>query len=138
MDIIETTNKPQNEPMLPMINVVFLLLIFFMLAGALTTPELFRVTAPLASMTEAANKEGITVLMSDDHRFAIGTTAYAKDDVITFIKQAMADKKQINVRVQLKADQQVKSQEVIDFIDALGEAGLEYIQLLTVTEHQKP
>ena len=47
MQFRRPTRKPDSEErVLPLINVVFLLLIFFMLAGRLSEAELFEVTPP--------------------------------------------------------------------------------------------
>ena len=43
------------EPIIPMINVVFLLLIFFLLSASLTPPERLEVTPPLADIDAPAD-----------------------------------------------------------------------------------
>ena len=52
------------ENILPMINVVFLLLIFFMLAGALQTADLYEID-PLTSRSETAAGQIETVVLID-------------------------------------------------------------------------
>ena len=55
MMIMETSSRrPPLEPVLPLINVVFLLLIFFMLAGQLAKRPTVTVEAP---MSQTANGE---------------------------------------------------------------------------------
>ena len=49
MQITEATKKNSYENILPLVNVVFLLLIFFMLAGSFGKPDLFKVQAPYAN-----------------------------------------------------------------------------------------
>ncbi len=49
--------RPPAENMLPMINVVFLLLIFFMISAQLAPPEPFAITPPVAEGEEASPGE---------------------------------------------------------------------------------
>jgi biopolymer transport protein ExbD len=48
MDFSDPPRKPLVENLLPMINVVFLLLIFFLLTARLAPPQPFPVTPPVA------------------------------------------------------------------------------------------
>jgi biopolymer transport protein ExbD len=49
MQFSEPPRKTPSENLLPMINVVFLLLIFFLIAATLAPPEPFAVTPPTAA-----------------------------------------------------------------------------------------
>ena len=48
MHIQEQQSKRELENLLPLVNVVFLLLIFFMVAGAFSSPELFTIKPTVA------------------------------------------------------------------------------------------
>ncbi|WP_128571866.1 ExbD/TolR family protein [Ectothiorhodospira haloalkaliphila] len=60
---------PQREAdenhLIPLINIVFLLLIFFMVAGALSSQDVFDVEAPDSSIEEEVNDEGWLVLLGE-------------------------------------------------------------------------
>ncbi len=60
MDFSDTPRRSAQENLLPMINVVFLLLIFFLISARLTPPEPFSVTPPQA--TAVAEAEGAFTL----------------------------------------------------------------------------
>ena len=49
------TPRRGGDNLLPMINVVFLLLIFFLISAEMTPPEPFEVSSPEAHLTEEAN-----------------------------------------------------------------------------------
>lgn len=69
MDFRDPPRRLPLEPLLPMINVVFLLLIFFLMAAQLRPPEAFEVTPPSAraAAQDRAEAQGeFTLLMSAD------------------------------------------------------------------------
>lgn len=52
MDFSNPKPRRQSEPALPMINVVFLLLIFFLMSAQITVPPPLDITPPSASTTD--------------------------------------------------------------------------------------
>ena len=66
MKIRQVTSTTHTENILPLVNVVFLLLIFFMLAGAFSKPDLFEVTAPSADNDNGADRKVLTILMNQN------------------------------------------------------------------------
>ena len=60
------------ETLVPMINIVFLLLIFFLLSATIAPPDPFDVTLPGAAVTDSADASGPVVL----HVAADGEVAY--------------------------------------------------------------
>jgi biopolymer transport protein ExbD len=65
MQFSDPPRKAASENLLPMINVVFLLLIFFLIAATLAAPEPFAVTPPTAS-TGAEPGEGAVIYLGAD------------------------------------------------------------------------
>ena len=57
MDFSAPPRRPRTESIVPMINVVFLLLIFFLMTSNLATPEPFEVTPPSATSGTAPEIE---------------------------------------------------------------------------------
>ena len=135
MDIVEPEKKRDFETVLPLVNIVFLLLIFFMLAGAFTKPDMFKVSVPEATITSNANRDDITILMNKSNDLAIGKTYYSESELITFIKNTLIQyaSTEKELIVQLKADANVKSQDLVHILEILGTTGLRSIKILTVT-----
>ncbi len=133
MDIEEPIQKKEFETVLPLVNIVFLLLIFFMLAGVFIKPDAFVVVAPVAQTDTDANQNDITILMNTDNQFAIDKSIYTKEELSAAVREIVAKKPK--VIVQLKADSQVKSKDLISAMSILGEAGLSSIRLLTTLNH---
>jgi biopolymer transport protein ExbD len=63
--------RDDDERVLPLINVVFLLLIFFMLAGALAPADPFRVDPPLSRSEAPPPAEPLTLLIGADGELAL-------------------------------------------------------------------
>lgn len=62
--------REQGEPVLPLINIVFLLLIFFMIAGKLTSADPFEVTPPDSTAEALPDGEAPSLLLAADGRLA--------------------------------------------------------------------
>ena len=73
IDFSDSPPRRRGEGVLPMINVVFLLLIFFLMTATLAPPEPFEIVLPTA---EGANTDAddLVLYMSADAELAFGTT----------------------------------------------------------------
>jgi len=128
--------RPRNdeERILPLINVVFLLLIFFMLAGRIAASDPFQV-APPRSETQAATEAGdMLVLVAADGRLALDGKLIEQDALQSTVAARLAENDAAAVR--LKADGGTEAVTVVALMEALREAGLERLELLTVPEHR--
>jgi biopolymer transport protein ExbD len=130
MDINETPKKREFESVLPMINIVFLLLIFFMLAGTFTQPEILSITPPNAHTRNTANQDHIVLSVDANKQFAIDATQYSEADVLKHVSQIV--RKNASSSLQLKADANLTSQHLIDVMETLSTTGLETIHLLVI------
>lgn len=129
MDIIESKEKKVFENILPLVNIVFLLLIFFMVAGTFIKPDILAVTIPNAKTETKAKNNVLIIAMSHKNQFSIEKTLYKKETLINVIASRITLEE--SLIVQLKADNRVKSKDILDIINTLGATGLESIQLLT-------
>lgn len=118
-----------EENVLPLINIVFLLLIFFLIAGAMTIPDLFPVEPPVSdSETPAAPVETI-VLIGADGQISIQNELIAADQLYA-LARAIIKQKPLQP-FKLKADSQAASGQVIGAIEALRNAGVQQTLLIT-------
>ncbi|PWG63720.1 ExbD/TolR family protein [Spiribacter halobius] len=130
----EQQARPRNddERILPLINVVFLLLIFFMIAGQLSATDAFRVE-PAESRSEGRpEREDILVLVGADGRLAVDDEEIAPEALVGNLRERLEG--QDAVRVRLKADARAAATEVVAIMEQLRSAGVERLQLLTVPE----
>lgn len=88
MDFRDPPSRRPQDNLLPMINVIFLLLIFFLLAAQLTAPEPFPVTPPEAqAQAEAEGK--FTLHIAADGR--IGYREVEGDAALAALAAARTD-----------------------------------------------
>ena len=119
-----------GEPVIPLINIVFLLLIFFMLAGTFTTPDPFDVDPPESRAgQEADDGEGVLLLGADGQLAFEGEALDGDDALIRLLEERLEAEPEFELR--LKADGAVASGRLLDLMDRLRDAGLERLLLLT-------
>ncbi len=135
MQIQETKRKHEFENLLPLVNVVFLLLIFFMVAGAFSAPELFKISAPYAKQDESVANTTLTILMNADGQLAIGEQFVPQSSLITVVNETLHSD---NItKVQIKADANAQANELISLLEQLSATELEAVHILT-TSTQAP
>ncbi|MBU0487417.1 MAG: biopolymer transporter ExbD [Bacteroidetes bacterium] len=123
---IKTRNKRNAEfNTSSMSDLVFLLLIFFMLTSTLVSPNAVKLFLP-SSSSKTVSTPKVTVYIDENNNFYINT----KDRVVT--PETMADAlaatigSQEKVTVVLKADKTVELQEVVAVIDAINDMNNKY------------
>lgn len=121
-----------REPIAPLIDVVFLLLIFFMLVGVIAPPEPFAVEPPAAERASAEGGGQLTILLAADGRLAFEGMELDLPMLQARLGERLAEAEGREVGVELKADATVASGRVIAVLDALRAAGVERLGLLTV------
>ena len=119
--------RTDEERLLPLINIVFLLLIVFLLAGRLATTDPFQVEPPISSSDGAAPKRATVVHVAADGRVAIDGTV-TDDAGLRSAARGPASAGEVHV----KADGQADSTRVIAVMEILRSAGSDRIVLLTL------
>jgi len=117
----------------PLIDVVFLLLIFFMVSTTFTRETRLAVDLPEA---EAASSEAINdqieVLVSQSGRYSVNSQVLESSDTRT-LGAALVDAAQGDRRrpVLLVADAEATHQAVVTAMDAIGQAGFSRLSIAT-------
>jgi len=135
MDFSDPPRKPAAENLLPMINVVFLLLIFFLISAQLTPPEPFPVTPPEAE-TEAEAMGDFTLHLDAagevGYRDAIGQEpALAALTAAREAYCAAGDCETAAPALLLRADGAVPAARLAELMPALGQLGFARVDLIT-------
>lgn len=127
---VASRRRDDDENLIPLINIVFLLLIFFMLAGTFARPDRFEVAPPSSLSPMPAQEQQMVVLLSADGRLAIGEQEVDKPE----LRRLMMDRlsAEPDLQVQLKADGRLAAEVLIDMMEIFRAAGVEKLMLLTV------
>ena len=122
--------KSDDERILPLINVVFLLLIFFMLTGQLSAIDPIEVTPPISASGGVVEARELLVMLGADGQLALDDAVIDEEA----LKTALAERMEAapSTQVWLKADGAADSANVIALMETLREAGVERLKLLTV------
>lgn len=124
--------KPDRElvNITPLIDVVFILLVFFMLAGAIEPKEPFFV-APATSTAEIrGDVQDFVILIDKQGRVALDDRVIERSDLEQIVREVMMTNP--TALIQLKPDAQADAVEVIEVMEAIRDAGAQYLVLLTV------
>ncbi len=116
--------------MLPLINVVFLLLIFFMLTGALHAIDYFELRPPTSTSEASAHTDFPVVLVNSAGELAIDNEAVDEVDLQLKILDTLAERPDVVVR--LKADGEVDAVRVVEVMELLEAVGVQLVILLTL------
>ena len=123
---------PKDEPdtILPLINVVFLLLIFFIMTGALHAVDYFNVNPPSSSSEIQGSLDDTIILVGSDGRIAIGNKEMDGADMQLAILDRLAANSGAVVRI--KADGRVDAARVVEIMELIEAVGVGRVLLLTL------
>ncbi|MBE0640215.1 MAG: biopolymer transporter ExbD [Bacteroidales bacterium] len=121
---IQTRNKRSAAfSMASMSDLVFLLLIFFMLTSTLVAPNAIKLLLPQSSSKTMA-KQTVTVYINDRFEYFLNETEITLDQMEPMIGESLAG--QVDGSVVLRADQSVPVQYVVNVIDAVNKVNDRY------------
>jgi biopolymer transport protein ExbD len=127
MDLTDQPRPPRGESIVPMINVVFLLLIFFLMTSHLTPPEPFDVEPPKSEI-EAEPTSELTLFLDKDGHLAFEEER--ADAAIARIAALAEESGEAGASVQLRADARAEARTVARILRQLSGAGLGRVELL--------
>ena len=110
------------ENIVPMINVVFLLLIFFLMSAQITTPPPVDITPPGSTAEADLEARDVLFLAADGALYFGGFTG---DAALSAVRSAGLE------RVRIAADKDVEAQRLAQVLAGLRGSGLTEIDLVT-------
>ena len=125
--------RPERElvNITPLIDVVFILLVFFMLAGAIERPETIEVSPPTSESELSSDVEDVVILVSKEGSVAFQGRPMTNDAELVRTATVWFALKP-DSSIQLKADADADAARVIQVMELLREAGAQYLVLVTV------
>ncbi len=129
LDFTRAERKPSAISLIPLINVIFLLLTFFMIAGSFEKNTPAMVTLPEARNGKVLESGELELVLTSDNRII-----FAGDEVPPKALQALVAAKleeQPNTILTLKADANLQARDMIDVLDVIKKAGGVNVSLVT-------
>ncbi len=121
---IQTRNKKSIAfSMASMSDLVFLLLIFFMLTSTLVSPNAIKLLLPSSSSRTMA-KQTVTIYINDKFKYFVNENQVNLSNLQDKIDNKIAG--QVDASVVLRADKSVPLQYVVNVIDAVNNINKKY------------
>jgi biopolymer transport protein ExbD len=127
--------------MTPMVDVAFLLLIFFMVTTVFRTPQALEINLPPDEKAEVqvAESKVVTVRILPDQRayWKRGTDPWARSSVQDLTTVFAAYRGNKDIVVLIKIDREARFDSMVHIIDELDLAGLTRFSLATLTPEER-
>ena len=113
--------------LIPFVDVIFLLVIFYLFSTSYVAPSNVRIKVPKAILSEIIKEDSIVILVTSED------TIYLNDSLITMedLKKELSQPLSKNRPVLIKANQQASLNRVIELWDLCRVTGIEQIHLAT-------
>ncbi|MGI9507174.1 MAG: ExbD/TolR family protein [Geminicoccaceae bacterium] len=121
--------KREDDRVLPLINVVFLLLIFFMLAGGFTAKDPFDLDPPVSISETFDDPDLMIVQFGKNGDIAIDGEVVAMGDLDRIVRKRLATDP--TGSVQIRAHAAASAADVVELVARLGDAGIDDLKLMT-------
>ena len=130
MNILEKRIRKKRLPnLVPLINIVFLLLIFFMLSGTLSKKDLFEVEPPLSYTGSNAESPEMTILIRDDNKISLDDKIIPLNNLEAYLTSLLKDKSIEEVLI--KADGNASSGTLSKVIRMIRNTGIKRAAIVT-------
>lgn len=130
MKIFEQIDESRSElSVVPLVNIVFLLLIFFMLVGQIASSDRIEVVPPSSNSGEADNTQPVLLLLASDGQVAVGDTLVPETNLISHLEHRIQENPELSFRI--KADAKLDAQYLIEVMEKLRAVGVNDVSLLT-------
>lgn len=119
MKIQRRKNKAVEVYTASLNDIMFFLLLFFLIISTMVTPAAIRVLLPNASTSEqVVTKKNINLVITSDLHYFINDKPVAKEDIESALSAILAAKQENEeVNILLQADRSLNLQDVVDMID---------------------
>jgi biopolymer transport protein ExbD len=117
----------------PMIDVVFLLLIFFMLATTFMDPEReidLDLPEAASSLAQDTERDEIIINVMRDGVLKLGESAVDRDGLLAELRRAA--RRNPEIAVTIRGDRLVTHEVIVSVMDACGQAGLRNLAVGTI------
>lgn len=129
------TRKEAAFDLTPLIDVVFLLLIFFMLTTAFTAiGQGIKVNLPTTTTRQERMERSITISITRDNQIYLGKRRVKKENLVALLRKELKGKEGLVI---INADKNTLHGKVVEVMDLAKQAGASKLGILTIQEMEK-
>ncbi len=129
IEITRSKKQVKQVSMVPLINVVFLLLIFFLVAGTVEKFDVVSIDLPEADAGQLLDEGHIAVLLGKYNEVVINDELMTREEVVpTLQKQLEFNDQRI---ITIKADEALEAHRLIDMMEGIQKAGGSNVSIIT-------
>ena len=129
MNFYRTKRKKQDVSLIPLINVIFLLLIFFMVAGTVEGIDIFEVDLPKSENGITKSSGQAIIYLNEDGRIAVNNDIVEEKNLKTIVNTLFIDNPK--QKVTIKSDASVSAKKLILVMNMVENAGGIDVSLVT-------
>jgi len=118
----------------PLVDVVFQLIIFFMLSSSFIMQPGIKIKLPQAATTDVIKQKEIFVNISEDGVIFFNGKVVKIDELEKMLKEEIKDMKKEDVILIIKADKNTRHGIVVKVMDISRKSGIERIAVGTIPE----
>jgi biopolymer transport protein ExbD len=128
----ERRNKPTRAlTLIPLVDVLLVLIIYFLVSGSLRPIEILAVEPPFAQSGEELNQGQLVVVLGKHDEILINDELGTMQDILPKISAEL--KRDKNRVITIKADNRMNATRLIEVMNLIRDAGGEHLTLATQT-----
>ena len=130
MEIQGLTSRHKTPNLTPLIDIVFLLLVFFMLTAHFVKDQSLDIVLPEASSAENLEEQGaLEIVINNEGEILVDEKMIKPDELEASLQQALQGRS--NKQVILRGDKNSKLDLTVQVMDAARKAGAESLDIIT-------
>ena len=130
------SHKRHSElDMTPLVSVIFLLIIFFLVAGTIRSPGFWDIEHPESSSEHRIERMDLSLFLDQDGNMAVGERPIRNNFQLRYLMD-QSHQDGVPPSVEVHADQRVDAHQLVKLLEEIRKSGVKEIELVT-TEAQR-
>ncbi len=123
-----------DDNLIPLINVVFLMLIFFMVAGHIEKKDAVKIRVP-NSVSEMQQAEGVTVLLTAYGEVYVDGEALGEEQMLQALRRELQQSENPqDLKLLLRVSHQLPVSQLQEFLKLIKKSG--FLKVSLITQHK--
>ena len=132
MDFSRSTRRTKEISLVPMIDVGFFLLFFFMISGTIQKFEILPVEVPFADSGKLLDEGEVVIMLGQYDEIVMGDELVTMEEFVPALAEKL--QKNPNLVISLKADSRLPATRLLQTMDSIRSAGGVNLSLVTQSQ----